>query len=315
MGLTIGAHENRLRFPESVVVPVLASKINIELILFARFTIQELRRSDDTPEFYLEDNDLDDQLEWIENLAEQVVLPGTNVPYVSVLDTGVNRAHDLIEPLVDVGDLFAINNEWGTDDTGHRTLSSHGTQMASTALYGDLTYLMSTTAPFALQHRVESMKIIPPAGFPENPEDKLGRLTEIAVLDPEVAAPERRRIHRLAVSNKDREGSQPSPWSSALDRLAAGALNPSDETEPKRLFVVSSGNTDGSIQHFDEVRGPSQCPVLDPAQSWNALTVGGVTFKTEIRGPNTDGMRPLAEPGELSPHSRTTVDWDESRTP
>ncbi|PJI85996.1 subtilase family protein [Yoonia maricola] len=315
MGLEMGAHENRLRFPESVVVPVLASKINIELVLFAKFTIQELRRSDDTPEFYLEDNDVDEQLEWVDDLAQKVKWPDVNVPYISVLDTGVNRAHDLLEAALSVSDLFAVKPQWGGDDTGHRALSSHGTQMASVALHGDLTHLLSTTSPVVLQHRVESVKLVPPPSFPENPEEKLGCLTESAVLDPEAASPDRRRIHCLAVSNKDRAGSQPSPWSSAIDRLAAGAVNPSDETEPKRLFVVSSGNTDGSIQHFDEVVGPTQSPVLDPAQSWNALSVGGVTFKVEIQGPNTEEMYPLAKAGELSPHTRTTVDWDESRTP
>jgi hypothetical protein len=39
LNLTHGAHEKRLRFPESVVVPVLASKLNIELVLFEKFAI------------------------------------------------------------------------------------------------------------------------------------------------------------------------------------------------------------------------------------------------------------------------------------
>lgn len=315
LDLTLGAIEKRLRFPESVIVPVLASKLNIELVLFAKFAIQELRRSDDTPAFYLEDNDADEQIAWIESLAQNVVWPGTDVPYVSILDTGVNRAHDLIEPALAPQDLFAVDPKWNVDDTGHLHLRSHGTQMASLALHGDLTTLLSTTAPVRLIHRVESVKVIPPHGHPPHPEDKLGRLTEQAVLGPETAAPDRKRIHCLAVSNRDRVGSQPSPWSAALDRLASGSLNSEDDLEPKRLFIVSSGNTDGGIVHFDERRTPIDSPVLDPAQSWNALSVGGVTEKDAILGPNTGGMRLLVKPGDVSPHSRTSVDWNDSQTP
>ncbi|MEP1611243.1 MAG: S8 family serine peptidase [Roseobacter sp.] len=208
-----------MRFPESVVVPVLASKLNIELVLFTKFAIQELRRSDDTPAFYLEDNDADEQIAWIDSLAQNVVWPGTDVPYVSILDTEVNRAHDLIEPALAPQDLYAVDPSWNVDDTGHIHLRSHGTQMASLALHGDLTTLLSTTAPISLIHRVESVKVIPPHGQSPHPEDKLGRITEQAVLGPDSAAPDRKRIHCLAVSNGNRVGSQPSPWSAALDRL------------------------------------------------------------------------------------------------
>ena len=315
LGLTIGARERRMRFHDSTIVPVFATKLNIELVLFARFSIQELRRSDDTPAFYLEDNDADEQLAWIDSLAQNITWPDEAAPHISILDTGVNRAHDLIEPALAPTDLFAVDDRGGFDDTGHVGLRSHGTQMASLALHGDLTWLLSTTAPVRLIHRVESVKIIPPHGRPPNPEDKLGRLTELAVLDPEAKVPDRKRIYCLAVSNKDRAGNQPSPWSAAIDRLAAGALNSDDETEPKRLFLVSSGNTDGGIVHFDERRTPVDSPVLDPAQSWNALRVGGVTEKDVIKGPGAEDLKVLVTPGDLSPHSRTSLDWDDSRTP
>lgn len=315
MDFQMGSHESRLRFPESVVVPVLASKIGIELVLFARFTIQELRRSDDTPAFYMEDCDEDTQLEWIESFAQNVIWPDTDVPYVSILDTGVNRAHDLLEPALSPTDLYAINRDWQTNDTGHKNLSSHGTQMASLALHGDLTSLLSSTAPHRLLHRLESVKIIPPRGFPDNEKTSLGRLNEIAVLDPEAAQPNHKRIHCLATSNKDRAGEQPSQWSAALDRLAAGALNEDDETEPSRLFVVSAGNTEGGVQQFDDLQAPLDAPVLDPAQAWNALSVGGYTDKVIIQGAGTEGMQPVVEAGALSQHTRTSVSWNDSQTP
>ncbi|MFV1493592.1 S8 family peptidase [Phaeobacter sp. JH18-32] len=315
LDVAMAPHDSRLRFPESVVVPVRANKIEIELVLFARFTIQELRRADDTPAFYMEDCDEDTQLGWIESLAQNVIWPDTDVPYVSILDTGVNRAHDLIEPALTPADLYAINDAWQTNDTGHRGLTSHGTQMASLALHGDLTNLLSSTAPIKLEHRLESVKIIPPRGFPENEERSLGRLNEIAVLDPEAAQPDYKRIHCLATSNKDRVGSQPSQWSAAIDRLAAGALNEEDDTEPSRLFVVSTGNTEGGVQQFDDQQVPLDAPILDPAQAWNALSIGGYTDKVLVQGAGTEDMRPVAEAGALSPHTRTSVSWNDSQTP
>ena len=50
-------------------------------------------------------------------------------------------------------------------------------------------------------------------------------------------------------------------------------------------------------------------PIEDPAQAWNALTVGAHTELTALdpNEPGYDGWMPLAEHGELSPYSRTSV--------
>ena len=50
--------------------------------------------------------------------------------------------------------------------------------------------------------------------------------------------------------------------------------------------------------------------VDDPAQAWNALTVGAFTEKVDIIDPAFAGYTPIAPAGELSPRSRTSVAWD-----
>jgi hypothetical protein len=52
-------------------------------------------------------------------------------------------------------------------------------------------------------------------------------------------------------------------------------------------------------------------PVEDPAQAWNALTVGAHTDLVEVGdvGTSHEGWTPLASPGELSPFSRTGVSF------
>ena len=51
-------------------------------------------------------------------------------------------------------------------------------------------------------------------------------------------------------------------------------------------------------------------PIDDPAQAWNALTVGAFTEKVDIIDAAFAGYAPIAPAGELSPRSRTSVTWD-----
>ena len=55
--------------------------------------------------------------------------------------------------------------------------------------------------------------------------------------------------------------------------------------------------------------------IEDPAQSWNALTVGGYTDKIVIDDEGYEDWSPLSEAGELSPFAGTSVTWPQSRSP
>ena len=58
-----------------------------------------------------------------------------------------------------------------------------------------------------------------------------------------------------------------------------------------------------------------ECPIEDPAQAWNALTVGGYTDRVEVRDKGYESWTPIAQVGELSPHSRTSVTWPQGLSP
>ena len=68
-----------------------------------------------------------------------------------------------------------------------------------------------------------------------------------------------------------------------------------DGTEPvRRLFVVSAGNVDADalqVAHLDRSDTDS---VHDPAQAWNALTVGAFTEKAVVDDPKWTGWQPVA---------------------
>ncbi|MGV7750389.1 S8 family serine peptidase, partial [Mycobacterium kansasii] len=57
-------------------------------------------------------------------------------------------------------------------------------------------------------------------------------------------------------------------------------------------------------------------PIEDPAQAWNALTVGAHTELTDApQHPQYRGWTVLATSGELSPHSRTSLMFPHRNTP
>src|SRR5262249_23759731 len=55
--------------------------------------------------------------------------------------------------------------------------------------------------------------------------------------------------------------------------------------------------------------------VHDPAQAWNALTVGGYTEKSVINAAVNPGWNPLASHGDLAPCSCTSTTWTKTRWP
>ena len=304
------SRDQRLYFPETAVVPVLATRAAIELMLFATGAIAELRRADDNPVFFT-DEVRGDQHPWTDDLAERVVWPGSDAPAVCIFDTGVNRAHSLIEPALRPSDLHAIDERWEKSDHDRY---GHGTAMAGMALHGDLTPALGDASERMLAHRLESVKLLPPAGFDPNEPHSYGALTQAAVALPEIEDPERVRVYCMAVTNRDVTGATASTWSAAIDQAAAGVMPGDDVSAPKRLFILAAGNTPPEMMVAD-IQPQDNHPIEDPAQAWNALTVGGCTDRIDVRDRGYEDWTPMAEAGELSPHSRTSTNWPQGRSP
>ena len=308
-GVRIADAEQRLRFPEHVVLPVLADRATIELMLFARLSIVELRRASDSPAFYLDNIDRGKQWALAERLAERTEWPGAEAPAVCLLDTGVNRAHILIEPTLAESDMAAVRPEWGVADSPQ----GHGTGMAGVALFGDLTPRFAGGGAVRLNHRLESVKILPPDGFEPTDERFYGAVMKQGVALPELERPERLRVFCLAVTNSDRSGIRPTTWSAAIDQEAVGVTQ-TGERAPRRLFVISAGNAPNPI-NVDQVMDADTLEIEDPAQAWNALSVGGYTDRINIQEPEFAGFLPYARAGALRPYSRTSTLWVQGNSP
>ena len=77
-------------------------------------------------------------------------------------------------------------------------------------------------------------------------------------------------------------------------------------------MFISAGNLRHEILQPDYEYHRSNCErggIEDPAQAWNAVTVGAFTEKVFIRHPDYDDWQPLAESGDLCPTSRTSLPW------
>jgi hypothetical protein len=290
---------DRLVFPEQTIIQVTASRNELAGIVRESDGVMALAKPATTAEFF-DGMPVEEQADWTENFAERVQLANPPRTWITLLDTGVTRAHPLIAPALAADDRHAANPAWAVED-----LDGHGSGMAGLALYGDLTSRLQEVGPFHVAHRLESVKVIPDAG--ENPYHLLGAVTRQAVDAVEAEDGARRRVFTLATSTSDdhpHDGA-PTSWSTEVDQLAAGASG--QVRGGRRLIVTSAGNvktTQHMTARYHAVCDHASEELEAPGQAWNAITVGACTHKVTL-GQGMAG-RPLAPAGDLSPHSKTS---------
>jgi hypothetical protein len=304
----------RLVFPEVHVIPVYANTQQIETLAFGTGAIEQLRNATDSPSFFTL-TVRREQNPWVDDFRARITAPRENSPAVCLLDTGVAQAHPLISLALSEADCLSVNTAWGTADD----IRGHGTKMAGTILYDDLTYPLADQRTVELPFILESVKFIPPEGFEPTDPQSYGSITQSAVSLAEIHAPDRDRVFCMAVTNRDVSGERPTSWSAALDQAASGAMvgdrEDLNKIGPRRLFLVAGGNIPDTSDP-DEISDIDEYPVEDPAQAWNVITVGGFTQKTVIDpAEGYADWTAVAESGDRSPYSRISTDWEHSRTP
>ncbi len=297
--LNISRKEHVVSFRERDVLLALADEATMTRVIRNCDAVAELRLAKDTPALFLGMGGAE-QREWSDDLLARVTPPDGRAPAVCLLDSGVNRGHPLVRVALDQSDMHTVKPAWNVADTAAQW-NGHGTAMSGIAMYGDLLPLFAGTHSIDLQHRLESVKILPPNG--QNDPDLYGAITADAVTLAEKQAPNRQRVVCMAVTTANPRSGRPSSWSAAVDNLCF-------EENSRRLTVLSAGNIDPSKVTPDTYLDQNDVePVEDPAQAWNALTVGAYTEKANIIDPAYDGWQPVAAPGDLSPCSRTSVNW------
>lgn len=295
--------DKQVNFPERTVLLMYGSQQQLSRSVMTLNCVAELRYAKETAEFF-DSMDIVEQRQSANDLLRRIQWPPTDdVPRVCLLDSGVARAHPLLAPLMDAGDLHTVEPAWGVGDD-----ANHGTGQAGLAAYGDLTDALSPTDPIHIPYRLESVKLIPKEGANKGDARHHAYLFTEGVARPEISAPYRSRVFTSAVTASDyRDRGRPSSWSAAVDGLAA---NTDGDGESSRLFVLSAGNTRDPNAWNTYPDCLDTNPVHDPGQAWNAITVGACTEKIDTNGHPT--LAPIAAVGGLSPFSTTTQTWDKA---
>lgn len=302
--------ERRIQFDERIVVTLLATPAQLASSISVLNDLAEIRLAKEPPTFFVDLTTIE-QEEWVEDLKSRLASGGDDDPVICILDTGVTRTHPLLEKALPALAVHSLDPAWGTGD--HH---GHGTEMAGLALIGDLANALQSHGPIVAPFTLESVKILPPTGA--NPPQVWGALTAEAAYRVEVAAPNKPRTFSMAVASTDeRDRGQPTSWSASIDALAIGrSFDASSRgleyvdvgSANRRLFVIAAGNVE--TYEEDHISRSDVEPVHDPGQAWNALTVGAFTNKDLITDQDFAGWSPVAQHGDLSPYSTTSVAFD-----
>lgn len=309
------AQERKLGFPDRTVLVVRATAAQLAGSVDVLDDLAELRAARAPAEFF-GTLPAAEQRAWIDDLVGRLTYAQeADAARVCVLDSGVRGNHPLLAPSIPPGATESVDPDWGTaDDRGH------GTEMAGLALFGrDLPTILASSEQHHVGHWIESVKILPPPPRHNDP-DLYGAICAEAVARIEVSASSDRRCYSLAVTASpgevigDHAHGQPTSWSSAVDAIVMGrtfvqhdaGLDYLDfnEASRRRLIVVSAGNIERESWQREHLDRSDVEPIHDPAQSWNALTVGAYT---ELIDPGIDDWEAVAPSGELSPISCTSV--------
>lgn len=297
--LKLEIKNNSIRFPERRVVLVKANKDSLQNLLLKSSSIAEMRRASEAVAFFVNVENKE-QVEWARDLLDRLeVTQDTNV-FVSIVDTGVNNGHMLLDPLISDDDCYSYDSHWTVSDS-----AGHGTMMSGIVAYGDLKETLMGYEKVGILHKIESLKIIPNKG--ENPPELYGDITEQIISNAIIDNPDRQRIICMAITapNYQTDDGRPSSWSASIDELTSGYID-----DIHKIFVVSAGNN--IVERSEEYPDSNYTSVVqNPGQSWNALTVGAYT---DLYQPYETYM-PLAPKGGLSPHSTTSFSWDKNKWP
>lgn len=297
----IAYKHNSIIFPERAVLLVNANRAQLIELMLQSDLLAEFRAGQEPAGFWVNESNVEQQ-NWVNDLLGRIELVDSNVK-VCLLDSGVNNGHQLLQPLLDDANTLTVDNVWGTDD--HESGAGHGTLMAGIAAYGKMEQVLVSQNQVPLTHRLCSVKILPRPHQNGTPKELWGDITAQGIARAEIQNPNMVLVYCMSVtSTEDVNVGRPSSWSGAVDNLAYG------EGENQRLIIVSAGNIrdDESWQNYPYSNFTSS--VQNPAQAWNAVVAGAHTEKVQVTDPNFQNHSPVANEGELSPYSSTSLIWE-----
>lgn len=281
-----------LNFTNATVILVKAKKAKIEKLCYSLNGLSELRIFREVSP--LLSNSYREENEWLRLIKDSIVI-SDNPVRVGILDSGVNREHNLLSNFLPEERCHNESKALSTRDK-----LGHGTGMAGLALYGDLTDAISQTETLNVIADLSSVKIVPGRDEPENEPELYGVRTEAGIVD---GNNDGAVIFSMAVTADGDCNGEASSWSAAIDEKLF------NNGEPNTVLFISAGN----VKETGGLDYPDYCinkDIEDPGQSWNAVTVGAFTEKVVISDPDYRDRSPEAPEGCLSPYSSSSLMWE-----
>ena len=225
--------------------------------------------------------------------------PAESAPAVVVLDSGINSKHSLL------GKAVALECSVHPEDNSSVDVIGHGTEMAGIALYGDDVQRVVANGEARPSHWIDSVRIFTHDKSKIHSKD--GRPFWAKMIEEAVkrAVSDGHRsnckVFSLAITSEQEFPGTATSWSLAVDQLAYNEGS-------GRLFCISIGNCKDINRSF--LKNFPQENLLrkieDPAQAFNAITIGGFTSKVTLPPDKKYGnLKILSKAGEISPHTRS----------
>ena len=291
-----------LTFPERTVFLVYANIDALTKLLGCSDQLAELRMGRTLTGFLFNEN-RNEQREWVDDLRSRLEINNDTDSVVCVLDSGVNNGHPLLEPIIPEKNCGSVVGEGIADGNGH------GTRMCGTVIYGDMSSYLANNQKIQIENQIGSVKLLPHSR--SNPKEIWGFLIEQAVATSEIIFPKKTICYCMAITAEESEKGKPTSWSGAVDSIAY------NNNEKGRLLIISAGNI-ADINHLDKdiinayPNNHSLRPIQNPAQAWNALTIGAFTNIVAPNSPELAGYNRVAPVGGISPFSRTSSLWSKT---
>ncbi|MBK7985724.1 MAG: S8 family peptidase [Ignavibacteria bacterium] len=297
----IEVKQRRIVFPERAVLLINANREQLVELMLQSDLLAEFRAGQEPAGFWVNESRIEQQA-WVDDLLQRIQIVDSNV-IVCLLDSGINNGHQLLQPLINDANALTVDNSWGTDD--HEPRAGHGTLMAGIAGYGQMEQLLISANAVPLTHKLCSVKILPRPNQEQTRRELWGDVTAQGIARAEIQNPHMVLVYCLSVtSTEDVNKGRPSSWSGMVDNLAFG------EGENQRLIIVSAGNVADEEMWRNYPHSNFTSSVQNPAQAWNALVAGAYTAKILTQDPNFPNYTPVANEGQLSPFSSTSLVWE-----
>ncbi|MBA6243790.1 MULTISPECIES: S8 family peptidase [unclassified Psychrobacter] len=298
--LDISISSSFITLPNLKIYKVKANRIELKKILNLYSDVVEIRPSSESPSVFV-DMGLRDQLDFTNDLNDRIIIQNSETPiFVSILDTGVNYNNKLLKEVCKSSYCVTWNSGWAPYTDNYDYSLTHGSRQAGIAAFGAaLTQNLIDTGEVVLTHEIESGRILPAVG--RNEEELYGAITLATIEKLRTAQPNAKRIYSMAVTSSYKDDGLPTSWSAAIDNFCM--RNNEDKTN---LFLISAGNAQNAQK--DYWKNAEDTKIQDPAQAWNAVTVGSCTNLYNVS--NLLNPEICSRIGDINPTTSSSINWE-----